>query len=75
MKTLQSILNNPERRLSAEEMRDLKGGIEYPICRCSFHSDDYTHVVQGIVGYPSCHYAGIALRDYYQDTWNFIYCE
>lgn len=26
MKTLESILNSPERRLSAEEMRDLKGG-------------------------------------------------
>lgn len=37
MKTLESILNNPERRLSAEEMREVKGGeVHLYLCHCGF---------------------------------------
>ncbi|NHB70242.1 hypothetical protein [Perlabentimonas gracilis] len=36
MKTLQSILNNPERRLSAEEMKEIKGGSSSFTCYCGF---------------------------------------
>jgi len=52
MKTLQSILNSPERRLSAEEMKEVKGGDAY--CKC-FWSDAETGE---LVDFQSVHITG-----------------
>ncbi|MDD3568451.1 MAG: hypothetical protein PHT92_08650 [Bacteroidales bacterium] len=75
MKTLQSILNSPERRLSAEEMRNLKGGAQY--CTCDFHlygGETINHALIGHVGTGDCGDAGVALTEVYSDWVAFVTC-
>ena len=71
MKTLQSILNNPERRLSAEEMRNLKGGGSR--CYCKYTSGDQ-YIYRAIHGNGTCSQAQQALQDYYEGVWDEIKC-
>ena len=73
MKTLQSILNSPERRLSAEEMRNLKGG-ETTRCACTFTSGDVS-VTRNISGNGSCNDAVVAYDEIYSEMWDSIECE
>ena len=74
MKTLQSILNNPERRLSAEEMRNLKGGST--TCKCTFWDDDAESAAssQGQVSGMDCYSAGAELTYYYEGIYSEVTC-
>jgi len=77
MKTLQSILNNPERRLSAEEMKEIKGGSDSQHCNCTFYFDDFEDSVSmsGSSGVGDCFDAGIALSRYYEGIYDAVICE
>ena len=71
MKTLQSILNSPERRLSAEEMKEIKGGSTK--CYCKYTSGD--QYVYGVMqGTGTCSRAQEILESYYGDVWDEIKC-
>ena len=74
MKTLQSILNNPERRLSAEEMRNLKGGST--TCNCTYFDGSEAVYSQTVSTNHSggCGHAQQALSSYYEGVWTEVVC-
>ncbi|MDD3568445.1 MAG: hypothetical protein PHT92_08620 [Bacteroidales bacterium] len=74
MKTLQSILNSPERRLSPEEMRNLKGGSA--TCRCTYwdNNGEAAATTQGQVSGMDCYSAGAELSYVYDGIWSGVTC-
>jgi hypothetical protein len=81
MKSLESILNSPERMLSGEEMNNLKGGNAQMNCSCTYYewnegsqtsvaafSQNYT-VTNG-----TCADAAFALNNVYDGIWDFVSC-
>ncbi|MDD3568443.1 MAG: TIGR04149 family rSAM-modified RiPP [Bacteroidales bacterium] len=74
MKTLESILSNLERRLSAEEMRNLKGGSA--TCSCTYYIDGEAVFSQAVSTNHSdgCGHAQQALSSYYEGVWTEVVC-
>jgi hypothetical protein len=76
MKTLESILNSPERMLSGEEMNNLKGGYaqQSQTCNCTFISGNDSITQSVTVTNGDCMDAGNALSTYYGTIWDYIWC-